>query len=334
MIPAVSIIMPVRNAAPFLADCLNSIINQSFVGWELVAVDDGSDDLSLEILQSYQQKDDRIRVFNQGKEGIIPALRKAFAESKGTYITRMDADDLMDKEKIEMLLNSQKTQGSGHLSIGKVKYFHAKGIGEGYRQYANWLNGLGETGRYWNELFKECVVPSPSWMMHRKDLLEIGAFEPNRYPEDYDLCFRCFAHELKPIYTAQAIHLWRDHPNRSSRTQEHYSDNRFLDIKIHYFLKLIASHKNILLWGAGKKGKYIAKQLIEKEMDFIWLTNNEQKVGKDIFGKVLLKDDHKTIDFTNARMIIAIAGPDDQRKIKLGLSREGLEEGRHFFFFA
>ena len=87
--------MPVKNAAPFLTECLDSIISQSYENWELLAVDDGSSDDSLQILKNYEQFDQRITAYRNDGVGIIDALRLAYNYSQGGMITRMDADDIM-----------------------------------------------------------------------------------------------------------------------------------------------------------------------------------------------------------------------------------------------
>ena len=88
----ISILLPVYNALPYLEECLQSIVNQSEQNWELIAIDDQSTDDSWILLKEFVQKDHRIRCFQTKEKGIIPALRMAFAESKGNLITRMDAD--------------------------------------------------------------------------------------------------------------------------------------------------------------------------------------------------------------------------------------------------
>ena len=108
MRPSVSVIMPVKNAMPYLSACLDSILNQTFKDWELIAVNDGSDDDSEETLLAYARSDSRICVYNNSGTGIIPALQLAYKKSSGNYIHRMDADDLMLPEKLQSLLDLLK----------------------------------------------------------------------------------------------------------------------------------------------------------------------------------------------------------------------------------
>src|SRR5690606_17419694 len=99
----ISILTPFKNSAKFLPECLESIKNQTHTYWELLIVDDGSTDESYHIVESFAEKDKRIRLFRNTGEGIIEALRLAFKKSSGTYITRMDSDDIMIPNKLEVL---------------------------------------------------------------------------------------------------------------------------------------------------------------------------------------------------------------------------------------
>ncbi len=121
--PSISILLPVYNAEPFLAVCLDSILRQTTGDWELLAVDDFSQDRSLELLQQFAQRDRRIQVLTNREKGIIPALRRAFARSKGAFITRMDADDKMAPDKLEALRKTVDDHGTGVVATGFVEYF-------------------------------------------------------------------------------------------------------------------------------------------------------------------------------------------------------------------
>ena len=155
MTPLVSIIVPFKNTASYLEDCLESILKQTLTSWELLIVDDGSTDGSEKLVQKYADKDSRIQLFKNDGKGIIEALRTAYCHAKGIYVTRMDSDDIMADNKLESLQQSLLTKGKGHLAIGNVSYFSEIGIGDGYKRYETWLNSLTKTGTN----FKEMQVP-------------------------------------------------------------------------------------------------------------------------------------------------------------------------------
>ncbi len=329
----ISILMPVKNTAIFLPDCLNSILQQTEKHWELIAVNDHSTDDSLAILEAFAQKDVRVKVFTNTGDGIIDALQLAYENSQGRLITRMDSDDIMLPEKLAVLKKQLITHSKGHLATGLVQYFSADGVGEGYQKYQDWLNGLTMKGANFQDLYKECVIPSPCWMVYRTDLEKCAAFRPNRYPEDYDLCFRFYENGLKIIPNDQVLHQWRDYPNRTSRTDKNYADNRFLAIKVHYFLKLeMDKTRPLVIWGAGRKGKLIARQLIEYKIDFQWVCNNERKIGRDIYGQILLPF-NAIKKMSQPQLIISVAGNLQQKEILYYLLKEQFQGGEDYFFF-
>ena len=189
--------MPVKNAEPFLNDCIESILSQTDENWELLAVDDGSSDNSYQTLKSYADKDSRIQALRNSGSGIISALRLAYENSSGNLITRMDADDKMDSQKLEILKRNLNSSGKGHIAIGLVKYFSETTLGDGYLKYESWLNDLTSVGANYSDIYKECVIPSPCWMVFKEDLDICEVFSSGTYPEDYDLCFRFYKGNLK-----------------------------------------------------------------------------------------------------------------------------------------
>ena len=286
--PLVSILTPFKNTALYLDDCIASILKQTYTNWELIIVDDASSDTSYTIVNSYALKDSRIRLYKNEGDGIINALKLAYNNAQGALITRMDSDDIMSANKLETMVNLLQKNGKGHLAIGLVNYFSDQGISDGYYKYEKWLNKLTTKGLNFSEIYKECVIPSPCWMIHREDLIACNGFNPNIYPEDYDLAFRFYKHHFKCIPCDVVLHDWRDYSHRTSRTNEHYAENHFIPLKLDYFLELdFNPKKTLVVWGAGNKGKFIAKSLIEKNMPFEWVCDNPKKIGKDIYGKEL-----------------------------------------------
>lgn len=332
---SISIVMPVFNAASFLEACVQSIQAQDVKDWELLAVDDFSEDDSADILLRFAKRDQRIKVLRNEQKGIAPALRLAFSQSNGRYITRMDADDLMLPFKLAKLSKLLLAAGPGHVATGGVSYIaEGKKLGAGYQRYAQWLNELAATGQHFIQRYRECVIPSPCWMAHRDDLVRIGAFSDDTYPEDYDLCFRMYYGGLKVVSTAEPLHLWRDHPKRTSRNSEVYRDNHFLELKISWFLR--ADYQpgcNLVLWGAGKKGKEIARRLHSFNIPFRWVCNTPSKWGHSLYGSVF-EPPHLVEQVAAPQIIVAVANPSDQEQIMDFLRKNNFQEGKDFFRFA
>jgi glycosyl transferase cpsJ(V) len=99
----VSIIIPIYKAEKYINRCIESIVNQSYDGWQLILVDDGSPDKSLEICQDWTKWDSRILVISQENSGAHMARLRGFQESKTPYITFVDADDTLPATALEIL---------------------------------------------------------------------------------------------------------------------------------------------------------------------------------------------------------------------------------------
>jgi len=326
----ISIVMPAKNAAPFLSECLQSIINQSFEIWELIVINDHSTDQTREILELNSTKDPRIKWFDAEGVGIIQALRQAYRHTSGSYVTRMDADDIMSQTKLEEMLEVLTQKGAGHVAIGLVSYFSDSTLGDGYKKYAQWLNGLTMTQTNYTQIYKECVIPSPCWMCAKEDFDKSGGFSEDVYPEDYDLCFRFRNAGLQIAAVPKVLHYWRDHQTRASRNDPNYKDNSFINLKIKHFVETdLNSDSTTIVWGAGRKGKRIIQQLLVHEKDVKWICDNPNKIGKDIYG-VFVQDDKSIESILKAQVIVAVANPEEQRPIREYLMKKTQLEP--FFF--
>jgi glycosyltransferase involved in cell wall biosynthesis len=331
--PKISILIPAKNAGKYLHDCLNSIIEQTEINWECIVVNDNSTDDTLAISEEFAAKDNRFIVLSNPESGVITALRLAFAKCSGELIHRMDADDIMPKHKLATLKQLLVKNGKGYVATGKVKYFSATTLGDGYKKYEAWLNRLTETGSNFSELYRECVIASPCWMVYRSDFEKCGSFDSDIYPEDYDLVFRFYEVGLQCLPCSEVLHLWRDYSVRSSRTSDLYADNRFLDIKCYYFLKLnFDESRPLVIWGAGRKGKAIARYLISKKVAFHWLCNNPKKIGKDIYG-VLMQAELTLENLKEPQVIVAVANDEEQAELKRYFHEKGMETMKDYFFF-
>jgi hypothetical protein len=236
----------------------------------------------------------------------------------------------MPARKLEMLLEKSE---KGTVATGPVEYFSDDWlVGLGFQNYRDWLNDNMKSGNIWTDLYMECPIPSPAWMIHREDLNRIGAFHSELIPEDYDLCFRIYEHGLKVAVCNDVVHRWRDSQERTSRKNPDYFPMAYYPLKVHYFLKLEKDEDDVLfLWGAGKKGKLIAQILKDQGVKFHWVTDNKNKIGQDIHGVIV-----EEVDFDQqikAKTIIAVASPDDKSEIQELLNLNGFDKNKHYWWF-
>ncbi|GAA4302923.1 glycosyltransferase family 2 protein [Aestuariibaculum suncheonense] len=331
--PLISILTPFKNTEQYLTNCIESVINQTYSNWELLIIDDSSTDGSYNLVKSFAERDARIKLFKNSGSGIIDALQLGYSKSSGDYITRMDSDDIMPKNKLEILLNNLLKHGKQHVATGLVNYFSQQGISDGYSKYETWLNNLTKTGTNYTEIYKECVIPSPCWMIHREDFDACDGFNPRRYPEDYDLTFRFYKNNYKIIPCDKLLHYWRDYQTRTSRTHDNYAENTFLDIKMHYFLELdYDKTRPLVVWGAGWKGKTVAKTLIKNNIPFEWICDNPNKIGKHIYDQEMKPFRHLEA-INQPQSIVTVANPNAQIKIKAYFKNQNMFPMTDYFFF-
>lgn len=108
--PKVSIILPIYNQEKYLAKALNSLQAQTLKDIEIICVNDGSKDKSLEILNEYAQKDERIRIIDQKNQGCGASRNNGLKIAKGDYIAFLDPDDWFEPEALEKLYDKAETQ--------------------------------------------------------------------------------------------------------------------------------------------------------------------------------------------------------------------------------
>ena len=329
--PAVSILMPAKNAELFISAAIQSVIEQEFQNWELLVIDDFSTDTTFQCVEKWVQKDSRIKLFPNKFPGIIPALQMAFEHSTGAYITRMDADDLMSVGKLrnlhDIVVDSPRT-----IATGCVKYFSDTSVSDGYRRYEDWLNKLVEKNEFYTSLYRECIIASPNWMVHRSCFENDFCFNELNYPEDYDMVF----HWYKSGYVIRGVneitHLWREHPNRTSRHHDAYQQESFFWLKTNYFADLeIEKGEKVQLFGAAAKGRMVAKILMDREVNFDWFdfgTKAERLIGR--------KKVQPVSEIRPGIKSILTAWPLDakmQENISAFLSSRGFEPGKNVWLF-
>jgi len=156
----VSVIIPVYNVQKYLAKCLDSVINQTLKDIEIICVNDGSTDNSLEILKAYAEKDSRIKIISQENRGLSAARNAGTAAASGEYIGFVDSDDWISLDYYEKLYNmAQKTDSD--IAVGeikKVKSFITKNI-------TNFTKSM--TAEKFEDKLLLCDIPDKSFVFNK-----------------------------------------------------------------------------------------------------------------------------------------------------------------------
>lgn len=118
--PLISILLPVYNTSAYLHQCLDSVLAQTYTNLQVVLVDDGSKDNSLEICQQYAAKDSRVEVYHQENQGVATARNVLLSKIKGDYFLFVDSDDWIELDMVEFLIGKALTNNIEMVVCGNV----------------------------------------------------------------------------------------------------------------------------------------------------------------------------------------------------------------------
>jgi len=284
--PLVSVLLPVRDGADTLPEALESIRGQTLTTIEILAVDDGSRDESHAILQEVAKADPRIPVFRQGPLGIVPALELARRNARGRYLARMDADDLALPGRLKAQVDLLESDSRTVLAGTRVAYFPREKVRVGALRYEGWINGLTTHETMERDLFVECPVPHPTFLLRAEAVELVGGYRERDWPEDYDLVFRLWEAGGRLAKVPAVLLKWREGGARLSRTHGTYSEEAFRRCKVHFLLRThLDGGRGVVVWGAGPVGKAFARELqaqggrLEAFVDL-----DPRKIGQVIHG--------------------------------------------------
>lgn len=119
--PLISILLPVYNTSAFLSQCLDSILAQTYANLQVVLVDDGSNDKSLDLCLQYASKDSRIEVYHQENQGVAAARNALLSHIKGDYFLFIDSDDWVEPNMVEFLISRTEKEHADMVVCGMVK---------------------------------------------------------------------------------------------------------------------------------------------------------------------------------------------------------------------
>src|ERR1700722_13117089 len=125
--PLISVVMSVYNGDPFLAEAVESILNQSFRNFEFIVIDDGSTDRSASIISEYQRSDPRMQVHHQENRGLVESLNRGCRLARGTYIARMDADDVAVSDRFMRQMEFMEQHPEVGVLGGAVEFINSDG---------------------------------------------------------------------------------------------------------------------------------------------------------------------------------------------------------------
>lgn len=219
MNPRVSVVMPVFNGERFIAEAVQSVMSNSFTDLELLLVDDGSTDRSLEVAQAACKNDSRLRIFKSAHGGVGAARNRGLAEARGEFIANLDSDDAMFPDRIARQV-AFLDANPAHVAVGS-RALVVDGTGDalhiGIQEFTH-----EEIDRAHME-GRGGAILNPAAMFRRKAVLELGGYraELNSTGEDFDLWLR-LAEVGQLANLRDVLTRYRAHQANVSRTgKEH-----------------------------------------------------------------------------------------------------------------
>lgn len=215
IIPDVSIIVPVYNTQDYIAETLRSVQAQTCSNIEIICIDDGSSDSSLEILKEIASEDPRVLVYGQQNCGLSMTRNRGLSVAKGEFVLFLDSDDKLEVNAAEMLTAKAREENLDMVLFDAESFFEDESLRQSHSSYVSYYDRSGEYGGVYcgPELLREMVeagdyLPSACLYMCRRSFAKENglAFHPGIYHEDNAFTFKCFlsacrvSHINKPLY--------------------------------------------------------------------------------------------------------------------------------------
>lgn len=201
--PRVTVLLPVYNAEEFLAEAIESVLNQSFKDFEFMIINDGSKDNSLSVIKHYAEKDSRINLISRPNKGLVKTLNEGISKAKGEYIARMDSDDVSVKSRLKKEVEFLDSNPGVGMVGSNYTIIDAKG------------KRLVTTNVFTHhDDLKLCLITCNQFghgsVMMRKSVLEkVGNYDGKvGHVEDYDLWQR-ISRVSKISNFEEPLYLWR-----------------------------------------------------------------------------------------------------------------------------
>ena len=173
-VPAISVLLPVKNARPWLERTLDSLWRQTCCDFEVVAVDDGSADGSGALLERIAIREPRLRPVHTPGQGLPATLNHALRHARGRFVARMDADDLAARTRLALQREHLEAHPGLAVVGSRVRLFPPAAVGAGMQRWVTWHNALLEH----EAMAREMLIDSP--LAHGTAMIRREWLEANR----------------------------------------------------------------------------------------------------------------------------------------------------------
>jgi len=329
--PLISVILPFYNAEGTLGRAIESILSQSFPFFELILVDNNSDDGSRDIALQFAKEDPRCRLIDEKTQGVMHAMNAGIEASGADYIARMDSDDVSLPQRLEIQYNFLEKNPYLGLVGGKVEHIGHHDNTKGLETFVSWVNSFITTKEIDLFRFIEIPVVNPTIMFRREVALKYGGCREGDFPEDYEMLLRWLDAGVKMGKLDTVLLKWHDSNTRLTRTDERYSSDAFYRVKTFYLARWLRENNRffprVKIWGAGRISRKRAS-LLENEGIFIdgYIDIDKNKQNENCIH-------HSEISPPGNYFILSyVSNRGARSKIREFLNDKNYEEGEDYLF--
>ena len=277
----VSVIVPVYNVEKYLKRCLDSLINQTLSDIDIICINDGSKDSSLQILEQYAQKDSRIVIYNQENSGLSVARNTGLEHASGEYIGFVDSDDWVDLDFYEKLYNSAKNNNAD-IAVADFIREHPNKKPKRLKLKEEKIYTTPEDkfmickvhreGCVWNKIYRSEFIKSINLK-----------FVPKMYYEDRDFTIRSLYFSKKLVTTPNTYYRYFVNPKSIVNKRRNYIQDEHYIIVRQQVLQFIKEH-NIKVPDGLYKAEIYRYKLFGKTLFTIKESINSKYIF--LFGKI------------------------------------------------
>lgn len=325
----ISVLLPYRDVASTLSEALTTTLSDLGPDDELVAIDDGSRDDGPTIVEALARVDRRVTRLATHGRGIVNALASGLSIARGTFIGRMDGDDVTLPGRFA----AQRTMLERDPRLGavavQVEAFPSPT--DGMRRYVDWQNSVVTSDEHARAIFVESPLCHPATMLRRETLEAVGGFRDEPWAEDYDLWLRLDAAGARLAKVPEMLFKWRMRSTSLTRTDGRYSFDRLRDARAHYLARRLERlARPFAIWGAGQTGRRLARALeAHGARPSFFVDIDPRKVGRTarctriVDATVGIQLMHNT----DIMMLVAVGAKGARDVVRARLSEAKLEEG-------
>ena len=286
----ISVLLPLYNAEKTLWKCLKGIRRQSYPDFEVIAVNDGSEDSSGSILKTAASQDKRIRVFTfSANRGIVAALNYGIDQCRGDWIARMDADDIMHSDRLLLQRDHFKTFPETDVLGAGIRLFREDDkLTPGQIRYQDWSNSLLTDQAIKADIFAESPIMHPTFFLRKGFYGEMGGYKDNPWAEDYDFLLRAYARGARFAKLSRILLEKGDSPTRLVRTDVRCKRKAMFHAKAYYFSRkrdFFNGKDKLVIAGSGSSGRMVRKALEREGINVsAFVDNAVDEPGRTISG--------------------------------------------------